>query len=441
MTNPPSSVQRSHPCFSSSCTGSSGRIHLPVAPACNVSCNYCVRRFDCVNESRPGVVSKVLTPVQALERYKIAQELLPRLDVVGIAGPGDPLANFDAVSETFELVRALDPTVLLCLSTNGLLLPRYADRIAELGISHATITLNAIDPAIGARIYRRVVYNGMVYGGLPAARILLRNQIEGITRLVGLGVTVKVNTVLIPGINDDHVEEVAKVAAGLGATVENVMQMIPVPGSVFQDLPQVPQGLLTERRAACSAYLPQMLTCQQCRADAIGTLRDDRRAQVEERERTLAQGRALADTSETTPSNPGAAPRTVDPRVGHYTVAVASRDGVSVDEHFGHATAFTLYESDGLAVEKVGTRDIETFCKGSDGCGEDEHEAQLSRIISALDGCDAVLALRMGDMPARTLRRRGIEPIMTCDRIEDAVRDAASLLASRRASPMVSSIR
>ena len=55
-----------HPCFSEEAHHRFGRAHLPVAPACNLQCRYCVRKFDCANESRPGVTSRVLSPEQAL---------------------------------------------------------------------------------------------------------------------------------------------------------------------------------------------------------------------------------------------------------------------------------------------------------------------------------------------------------------------------------------
>ncbi|MFW5693191.1 MAG: hypothetical protein ACOCWL_03150, partial [Thermoguttaceae bacterium] len=55
-----------HPCFHADGRRRFGRIHLPVAPKCNLQCNFCDRRFDCVNESRPGVTSVILSPPQAL---------------------------------------------------------------------------------------------------------------------------------------------------------------------------------------------------------------------------------------------------------------------------------------------------------------------------------------------------------------------------------------
>ncbi|MGA2223888.1 MAG: nitrogen fixation protein NifB, partial [Syntrophobacteraceae bacterium] len=82
-----------HPCFNAEAKGSYGRVHLPVAPQCNIRCNYCNRKYDCVNESRPGVTSAVLSPLQAARYVEKILEREPRISVAGIAGPGDPFAN------------------------------------------------------------------------------------------------------------------------------------------------------------------------------------------------------------------------------------------------------------------------------------------------------------------------------------------------------------
>ena len=123
---------------------------MPVAPACNIQCNYCNRLYDCVNESRPGVTSEVLLPEEALEKYKFVKSKMENLKVVGIAGPGDALANWENTKETIKKIREFDPDAIPCLSTNGLMLPKYADEIVELGVSHVTVTMNSIDPEIGA---------------------------------------------------------------------------------------------------------------------------------------------------------------------------------------------------------------------------------------------------------------------------------------------------
>ena len=169
-----------HPCFAVHCTGRNSRIHLAVAPRCNIQCNYCLRKNDCVNETRPGVTSKVLNPDQALDRYLLARDRLGNLTVVGIAGPGDALANWDATCETLTRIRQADPYVTFCLSTNGLQLPRYAEALAKLGVTHLTVTLNAVDAQVGARMYKFVEWEGKTLTGLAAAQRLLANQLEGI---------------------------------------------------------------------------------------------------------------------------------------------------------------------------------------------------------------------------------------------------------------------
>ena len=82
-----------HPCFDASAKNMHARVHLPVAPKCNIQCNYCNRKYDCVSESRPGVTSAVVTPFQAVEYLKELSNYLENISVVGIAGPGDPMAN------------------------------------------------------------------------------------------------------------------------------------------------------------------------------------------------------------------------------------------------------------------------------------------------------------------------------------------------------------
>jgi len=81
-----------HPCFDNEARLKYARVHLPVAPACNVQCNFCDRKFDCANESRPGVTSVLLDPAQAARYVDEVVMKDPSIRVVGIAGPGDPLA-------------------------------------------------------------------------------------------------------------------------------------------------------------------------------------------------------------------------------------------------------------------------------------------------------------------------------------------------------------
>lgn len=263
-----------HPCFGGN-RHKNGRIHLAVAPGCNIKCGYCTRRHDCVNESRPGVTSRILTPVQALETVRgiMASESLGSIiKVVGIAGPGDPLANAETF-ETFKLVDVEFPHLIKCLSTNGLLLPDKMELLQQLDLRSLTITINALDPDVGGRIYSHILYHGKRYSGIEGARILIANQLSGLEQAVQRGMTVKVNTVLIPGVNGDQVPLIAEKVKELGAFVMNVMPLIPQ--ADFANVIPPTAVELERTRTENEKVIAQFRHCQQCRADAVGLIGSD----------------------------------------------------------------------------------------------------------------------------------------------------------------------
>ncbi|HBP65882.1 MAG TPA: nitrogen fixation protein NifB [Desulfosporosinus sp.] len=260
-----------HPCFSTKGHGNTGRIHLAVAPGCNISCNYCVRKFDCANESRPGVTSRVQNAEEALAtvRKAKASEIGSKLTVVGIAGPGEPLAN----AATFETLRGVKkdfPDMILCLSTNGLLLPEKIDELVDIGVSHVTVTINTLDEEIGAQIYSYVRWKGLTLVGAEGARVLIENQLEGLELASKAGMTLKVNTVLIPCVNDQLLYSLGMEIKKRGANIHNIMPLIPQGKLAHITAPTKEQ--LTNCRGSVGTLLPQMTHCQQCRADAIGVL-------------------------------------------------------------------------------------------------------------------------------------------------------------------------
>src|ERR1035441_8096193 len=128
-----------HPCYSEEAHHHYARMHVAVALACNIQCNYCNRKYDCANESRPGVVSEKLTPEQAAKKVLAVASTIPQMTVLGIAGPGDPLANPAKTFKTFELISKTAPDIKLCLSTNGLALPDYVDKIQRFHVDNVTM--------------------------------------------------------------------------------------------------------------------------------------------------------------------------------------------------------------------------------------------------------------------------------------------------------------
>lgn len=263
-----------HPCFGGN-HKKNGRMHLAVAPKCNIKCGYCSRKHDCANESRPGVTSRILTPGEAIIKVRevMASPVVgPIIKVIGIAGPGDPLVN-EETFETFRLVKEEFPHLMLCMSTNGLLLPESIDRLYRLGLHSLTVTINAVDPEVGARIYSNIVYHGKHYTGVDASRILIANQFEGLKRAGELGLTIKVNSVLVPGVNDGQIPLIAARVKALGAFVMNIMPIIPQ--ADFADIEPPSEEHLAGIRKANEGIIGQFAHCKQCRADAIGLIGQD----------------------------------------------------------------------------------------------------------------------------------------------------------------------
>jgi len=159
------------------------------------------------------------------------------------------------------------------MSTNGLLLPESIDRLYELGLHSLTVTINAVDPEVGAQIYRHIIYHGKHYTGVEGARILINNQFEGLKRAGELGLTIKVNTVLTPGINDSQIPLIAKRVKELGAFVMNIMPIIPQAELAHVVAPT--EEYLGQVRKANEGTIGQFAHCKQCRADAIGLIGKD----------------------------------------------------------------------------------------------------------------------------------------------------------------------
>lgn len=260
-----------HPCFGGN-HHKNGRIHLAVAPACNIKCGYCTRRHDCANESRPGVTSRILSPHQALERVRevmSSDKLGQMIKVVGIAGPGDPLAN-EQTFRTFGLIDREFPQLIKCLSTNGLLLPEEIDRLEALDVRSITVTINALDPVIAARIYSWITWRNRKITGEAAGQILIENQLHGVELAAERGMTVKVNSVLIPGVNDGQALRIADEVKKRGAFVLNVIPLIP--NADFAGVAPPSPARLEEIRSSCETIIGQFRHCRQCRADAVGLI-------------------------------------------------------------------------------------------------------------------------------------------------------------------------
>jgi nitrogen fixation protein NifB len=433
---------QNHPCYSEDAHHYFARMHVAVAPACNIQCHYYNRKYDCSNESRPGVVSELLTPDQAVKKTMAVAATIPQMTVLGIAGPGDPLANPERTFETFRRLSQDAPDIKLCVSTNGLALPESVEELAKHNIDHVTITINCVDPEIGAQIYPWIFWENRRIKGKKAAKILIDQQQKGLEMLVAKGILVKVNSVMIPGVNDKHLAEVSRIVKAKGAFLHNVMPLIAEAehGTFYGVMGQRgPTALeLQELQDECAGDMNMMRHCRQCRADAVGLLGEDRgeeftldkietmeidyQAAMEKR-KVIHQAIEAEMNSKRAAKAESSAKHAEEERLTTRPVlmAVATSGQGVINQHFGHAKEFLIYEASPDGVRFISHRKTELYCSGDETCGDGE--SVLQRTIRTLEGCETVLCSKIGFEPWEMLEAAGIMPNgeHAMEPIEDAV--------------------
>lgn len=260
-------LAETHPCYCESACSRYGRVHLAVAPRCNLGCRYCERTVGerARGAAGPGTAEQILSPEEAAARV---DELRGRwnLRVVGIAGPGEPLAN-TATLETLRLVNRAHPDLLLCLSTNGLELEGMLPELVAAGLRSLTVTINTTRPETAARLYAWAMIDDRRMVGPAAAGEILGRQWRGLAAAVKAGLLVKVNSILIPGLTENDLPEVARRAAELGAHRHNIMPLIPRGRMKDRRAPTAQE--LAEVQDRCQQWIAQFRGCTQCRADAV----------------------------------------------------------------------------------------------------------------------------------------------------------------------------
>lgn len=376
-----------HPCFNASARKKYGRVHLPVAPRCNIQCRFCNRKFDCVNESRPGVASAVLKPYQALAYLDDILSEKKNIAVVGIAGPGDPFANAEDTMETLRLVRAKYPEMLLCVATNAFNLSPYVEEIAALKVSHVTVTVNAIEPEVGEKVYAWFRHGKRVLGSSDGIGIFIEKQMEAIALLKKHGVMVKINTILLPGINNDHVGAIAEKVKGLGADVMNIIPHYPCEGAAFEGIGEPDHESLKKARAAAGEFMSQMTHCARCRADAVGCLGESNTEEIVNKLQSYMKLEKLIPVKK--PEN-GAS----------KLVAVASREGLLINQHLGEARKLYIFKEESGVPVLFDVREAP-----AQGGGDTRWE----KVASVIADCSTLMVSGIGDTPKKVLKSHGID--------------------------------
>ena len=235
-----------------------------------------------------------------------------------------------------------------------------------------------------------------------------------------MGIVSKINVVLLKGLNDNQIPAIAEKVKESGADLLNIMQLIPVKGSLFEYLPLTSNAELMALRKRCGNILPQMYHCRQCRADAIGRIDEDVSLDFAGKAAPFSCAAAQTAAQETPEVSAG---------TGTLRLAAASKNGMLVDQHFGHARAFHVYEYREGQISFVERREIPQYCLGPLNCSGGEN--RFAEIADILKDCSCVLAMRIGDVPRYELEKQGIKFFMTYDYVTGAVRKAAEQILAQ----------
>ncbi len=187
------------------------RYCMPADPACDVSCRGIADDMNCSslkgsvvghdqgNVSHltgicPGAISDLLTPDEMIAAVRAAASL--GITKVRITG-GEPLVRNDIIS-ICERTTAVEGIDEVCITTNGLLLERYANELVRAGVKHINVSLDTLDA-------ERYAYMTRSESFAP------ERVIAGIEAALAAGFDkVKINTVLINGFNVDEIEALAE---------------------------------------------------------------------------------------------------------------------------------------------------------------------------------------------------------------------------------------
>lgn len=351
-------------------------LEMPVAPRANNRI-----RFASTEESMQAMM-----PEQALAWLADILSKDVKVDGVNLAGPGDPLADLGPTLEALRLVREKFPAMALGITTLGLGGEQSVERLVKAGVSKVTLLVDGVDLDVVKKLYAWIRPGARTIPLFTAAELLLDEQAKAATAFLQAGCDVQVRTMVYPGYNDAHVEEIARSMAALG--VES-MSVTPFdPATEGEDMLERP------------GY--EMMSSIHDRVAKYMTV-------VAIPEKIQSEGAADASAASCGP----AASMLPRPSADRPNVALVSSNGMEVDLHLGHAITALIYgpRADGL-VCLLGTRTLP-----EPGAGASRWEI----LAETLKDCFVLLAASAGESPRKILSRQGVSVLITEDNIEGSV--------------------
>ncbi len=164
-------------------------MRVSVTDRCNLRCIYCMP----ANGVKPFEHRDILTYEEIERIVRVAAGLgVKKIRITG----GEPLAR-KGITHLISLIRNIDGVEDISLTTNGILLEKYAEALAAAGLNRVNVSLDSLRP----ERYREITRGGDI------TRVL-----RGIEKAESAGLApIKINMVPIRGFNDDEIEEFASI--------------------------------------------------------------------------------------------------------------------------------------------------------------------------------------------------------------------------------------
>jgi len=180
-------------------------LRISVTERCNLNCFYC-HREGCPSGSHEMGAAEIGEIVGLAKEFGVRK--------IKLTG-GEPLLRDDII----EVVTAVTARGAkeVSMTTNGTLLAGVAGELAEAGLDRVNVSLDTLDEAT----YERITGKG-----------LLREVFEGIDAAIDAGLTpVKINMVLLKGVNEGEVERMVAFASGRGVILQ-LIELLPLSGGL-----------------------------------------------------------------------------------------------------------------------------------------------------------------------------------------------------------------
>ena len=368
----------SHEASKNFCAGnrrSSGRIHLPVAPKAQARIRY----------SPETPLPRALSPDQALNWLDYLSDQGETIKVANINGPGDPLATPELTLQTVGLLREKYPEISICLTTLGLGGADLAGPLSELGLAHVSILMDAVAPEVAEKIYAWIRPGVRTLPLGEAARLLIDEQAASIAAMVGKGITVQAKTTVYPGINSEHITEIARKAAELGVAEMKLFPYLPRDDDSLRPLDEAGPEELEALAELAARSLPTRFI-------------------------DLAACEEMAELDFTDPAVSRATQPKPDTKRPY--LAVCSSDGFEVDLHLGQVDRFLIYGPKNGPVTLLEVRQAPEPGGG---------DSRWLETAMALSDCFAVLAAAAGEAPKRLLAEKGLAVVTQEGNVEGLV--------------------